>query len=101
LTQVVLDPYVSAAHCSLLRTKRVPGGAAHRYLRELSDRLLAQGPAALNRREQMVLLRNAQTVTDLHERVWHLPESQLSSWWRMAMRHYNTLTDRPLTALYR
>ncbi len=101
LMQVVIDPYVSAAHCSLLRRKRVPEGAAHRYLRGLSDRLLAKGPGALNRREQMILLRNAQTVTDLHERVWRLPEAQLSPWWRMAMRHYNTLTDRPLTALYR
>jgi membrane glycosyltransferase len=101
LTQVVLDPYVNAAHCSLLRAKRTPQGMAHRYLRELSDRLLAKGPAALNRREQMALLRNVQTVTDLHERAWSLPESQLSSWWRMAMRYYNTLTDRPLTALYR
>ncbi len=101
LTQVVLDPYVNAAHCTLLRQKRTPGHAAHRYLRELSDRLLAKGPAALNRREQMFLLRNRQAATDLHERVWNLPESQLSPWWRMAMRHYNTLTDRPLTALYR
>ena len=101
LTQVVMDPYVTAAHCSLLRRKRAPEEAAHRNLRELSDRLLARGPEALNRREQMVLLRNAQAVTDLHERVWSLPESQLSRWWRMAMRHYNTLTDRPLTALYR
>jgi membrane glycosyltransferase len=101
ITQVVLDPYVSAAHCSLLRAKRTPGSAAHRYVRELSDRLLAKGPAALSRREQMVLLRNRQAVEDLHERVWHLPEARLSQWWRMAMRHYNTLTDRPLTALYR
>ena len=101
LTQVVLDPYVNAAHCSLLRIKRAPQGAAGRNLKELSDRLLAQGPAALNRREQMVLLRSRQAVTDLHERVWQLPEAQLSTWWRMAMRHYNTLTDRPLTALYR
>jgi membrane glycosyltransferase len=101
LTQVVLDPYVNAAHCSLLRAKRAPEGAAHRYLRELSDRLLAKGPAALNRREQMVLLRNAETVAGLHDRVWRLPEAQLSQWWSMAMRHYNTLTDRPQTALYR
>jgi membrane glycosyltransferase len=101
ITQVVLDPYVNAAHCSLLRAKQTPGGAAHRYVRELSDRLLAKGPAALSRREQMVVLRNRQAVEDLHERVWLLPEAQLSQWWRMAMRHYNTLTDRPLTALYR
>jgi membrane glycosyltransferase len=101
LTQVALDPYVNAAHCSLLRHKHTPDVAAHRYVRELSDRLLAKGPAALNRREQMILLRNRQAATALHERLWNLPESQLSPWWRMAARHYNTLTDRPLTALYR
>lgn len=101
VTQVVIDPYVNAAHGSLLRAKRGPEGASRRYLRELSDRLLAKGPAALNRREQMILLRNAQAVTDLHERVWRLPEAQLSQWWRLAMRQYNTLMDRPLTALYR
>ncbi len=101
LTQVVLDPYVNAAHGSLLRRKRAVEGAAHGYLKELSDRLLARGPEALNRREQMILLRNAQAMSDLHERVWNLPEAQLSKWWSMAMRHYNTLTDRPLTALYR
>ncbi len=101
VTQVVLDPYVNAAHCSLLRAKRTPEGAAHRYVKELAERLLAKGPGALNRREQMIVLRNRQAMLDLHERVWYLPEAQLSQWWRMAMRHYNTLTDRPLTALYR
>jgi membrane glycosyltransferase len=101
LTQAVIDPHVNAAHCSLLRRKRAPEGAARKYLRELADRLLAKGPAALNRREQMILLRSVQTMADLHERVWRRPEAQLSSWWRMAMRHYNTLSDRPLTALYR
>jgi membrane glycosyltransferase len=101
LTQVVIDPYVNAAHCSLLRRKRAPEGAMYRTLSELTERLLTKGPAVLNRREQMILLRSAPAVTDLHDRVWRLPEAQLSSWWRMSMRHYNTLTDRPLTALYR
>ena len=101
MTQVVIDPYINAAHCSLLRDKQAPGAAAHKHLQELADTLLAKGPAALNRKEQMVLLRNAQAVTDLHERVWCLPEAKLSHWWRMAMRDYNTLQDRPLTALYR
>lgn len=101
LMQVVLDPYVNAAHRSLLRRKL---GARHHvtgHLKELLERILAKGPAALNRREQMAVLMNAEAVGELHYQVWRMPETSLSSWWRLAMRYYNTLTSRPQTALYR
>jgi membrane glycosyltransferase len=84
----------------MLRHRRSPR-ALNRYLKDLVDRLLAKGPDDLNRREQMALLLNAQAVAELHDRIWSVPENQLSSWWKLAMRHYNTLTDRPQTALYR
>lgn len=100
LAQVILDPYISAAHCSLLRQGR-RSRPVNRYLADLQARLLAKGPADLNRREQVALLLNAQAVAELHERVWRLPEAQLASWWKLAMRHYNSLTDQPQTALYR
>jgi len=97
---VLLDPYLNAAHGSLIRHRRTPR-PLNRYLRDLTDRLLAKGPDDLTRREQMALLLNAQAVAELHERIWQLPEAQLSPWWKLAMRHYNILTDRPQTALYR
>ena len=101
LVQVLLDPYLNAAHASILRHRRQAVRPMNRYLKDLSDRLLAKGPAGLNRREQMALLLNANAVATLHDRIWQLPEAQLSSWWKLAMRHYNSLTDRPQTALYR
>jgi membrane glycosyltransferase len=101
LMQVVLDPYVNAAHRSLLRRKAGAEHHANRYLKELQEKLLAKGPASLDRREKMAVLMNAEVVGDLHYQVWRLPESALSSWWRLAMRYYNTLTSRPQTALYR
>jgi membrane glycosyltransferase len=100
LMQVVLDPYVNAAHRSLLRRKPGAGHRANR-LKELQERLLAKGPASLDRREQMAVLMNAEVVGDLHHQVWRIRESALSPWWRLAMRYYNTWTSRPQTALYR
>ena len=67
IMQVLLDPYLNAAHSSLLRKGRLTLRPANRYLKDLADRLLTQGPGDLNRREQMALLLNAQVVADLHD----------------------------------
>ena len=99
--QAVLDPYINTAHVSLLRQKRQHSYPVTDYIVQLQTRLLSQGPAVLNRREQMALLMNAQAMTDLHDRIWSLPEAKLSPWWKMAMRHYNTVAVRPATPLYR
>lgn len=99
--QAVLDPYINAAHVSLLRQKRRQPHAVTDYLHRLQDRVVAKGPADLSHREQMALLMNVDAMTSLHHRVWHEPEAHLAPWWKLAMRHYNTLTDRPQTALYR
>jgi membrane glycosyltransferase len=98
---VVLDPYISAAHVSLLRVKRKLSYPSTAYFHTLSERLLTQGPAALNRRELLALLRNADSMAEVHDQLWMLPDRQLPDWWKMAMRHYNILTGRPRTPLYR
>jgi membrane glycosyltransferase len=101
VAQVVLDPYISAAHVSLLRVKRKLSYPSTAYFHTLSERLLTQGPAALNRRELLALLRNADSMAEVHDQLWMLPDRQLPDWWKMAMRHYNILTGRPRTPLYR
>ncbi|HNX34970.1 MAG TPA: glucans biosynthesis glucosyltransferase MdoH [Kiritimatiellia bacterium] len=101
VAQVVLDPYINAAHVSLLRAKRKLSYPITAYFHKLSERLLKQGPAALNRRELLALLRNADSMTEIHDRLWKTPDRQLPEWWKMAMRHYNILTGRPRTPLYR
>ena len=100
VAQVVLDPYVNAAHVSLLRVKRRLAHKSNDYLVELGRRLLTQGPAALSRRELMALLRNPDMVTRLHDRLWRMPDAKLPPWWAGAMRHYNLLTVLP-SPLYR
>ncbi len=100
LLQAVLDPYVNAAHVSLLRQRQ--GSLAGRaYFAGLRKRLLAEGPANLTPREKMALLRDADSMIWLHEQLWQQPAEQLSEWWRLAMRQYNVLTATPVTALYR
>jgi len=101
VAQVVLDPYINAAHVSLLRVKRKLSYPITAYFKRLSERLLTQGPSALNRREMLALLRNADSVCELHDRLWKTPDGQLPGWWKLAMRHYNLLTGRPRTPLYR
>ncbi len=101
VAQVVLDPYINAAHVSLLRAKRKLSYPITAYFQKLSERLLTQGPSALNRRELLALLRNADSMTGLHDRLWKMPDRQLPDWWKMAMRHYNALTGHPRKPLYR
>jgi len=101
VAQVALDPYINASHVSLLHAKRKLSYPITAYFQKLSERLLTQGPAALNRREMLALLRNADSMTAIHDRLWKMPDRQLPDWWKMAMRHYNVLTGRPRTPLYR
>ena len=101
VAQVSLDPYINAAHVSLLRAKRRVSYPITAYFQKLSERLLTQGPSALNRRELLALLRNADSMSEIHDRLWKMPDRQLPEWWKMAMRHYNVLTGRPRTPLYR
>ena len=108
----VFAPPAAAAEDDAFPTKTIrliipsaPGGSADVIARlitqKLSERLLTQGPAAFNRRELLALLRNADSMTEVHDRLWKMPDRQLPDWWKMAMRHYNVLLGRPRTPLYR
>jgi membrane glycosyltransferase len=101
VAQVLLDPYINAAHVSLLRVKRRLSFPITAYFKKLSDRLLTQGPSALNRRELLALLRNADSMAEAHDRLWTMPDRELPEWWKLAMRHYNVLTGKPRSPLYR
>jgi len=97
--QVVIDPYVNAIHIALLRrhNKRRLDSA---YFSQLQNRVIAEGPDVLSRREQLALLMNPQCMAWLHEQIWILPPEKLASWWMIAMRQYNILESKPQTALY-
>ena len=89
LLQALLAPFANSVHLSLLRRSRVRARHRQAYLASLADRLIAEGPDALNRRETMALLWNADALAALHQRLWSTPEAELHPWWRYAMHHYH------------
>ncbi len=99
--QVVLDPLVNSVHVSLLRQRHKQRGEPGEYYRALEEKVLRDGPGALNRREKLALLLHPVSMARLHRQIWLLPDAKLSPWWTMAMRQYNILTSQPATALYR
>ncbi|MDR0901943.1 MAG: glucans biosynthesis glucosyltransferase MdoH [Opitutaceae bacterium] len=100
LLQAVLDPYVNAVHVSMLR-QRAPGGESRDHFALLRERLLRDGPGALDPREKLSLLLDADSMIRLHRELWRAPAPALAEWWRLAIRQYNVLTAAPITALYR
>ena len=100
LMQVVLDPYINAIHIGLVRRGRTHSRKSERFER-LQTMLLKEGPAALTIREKMAILRHVQTLSELHLKLWLTPYDELSPWWRMAMRNYNTVMKLPPGALHR
>jgi membrane glycosyltransferase len=101
LLQAVLDPYVNATHVSLLRAKDDPPATAAERFESLRQRLIAQGPEALQPRERAALLGDLDSMVTLHETIWATPSQKLSPWWQLALRHYDVVAAPPKTALVR
>ncbi len=98
--QVVIDPYVNAIHIALLRRRNKHRRLDSAYFTQLQNRVVAEGPDVLSRREQMALLLNPECMAWLHEQIWLLPPEKLAPWWMTALRQYNILESKPKTALY-
>lgn len=100
LMQAVLDPYVNAIHIGLVRHGRTHTSTGE-YFERLQDRLLKDGPEALSRREKAAILLHVRTLSSLHHKLWLTPYDNLSPWWSLAMRQYNTFMMHPVSALHR
>jgi membrane glycosyltransferase len=102
LMQAALDPYMNAVHVTLLREKEgVEPDANRDRFGLLRERLIAEGPAALEARDKFALLMDANSMIRLHRELWSRPGTELADWWRRAIRQYNLFTPAPSTALYR
>ena len=86
-------------HVGLLQQRGKADHDLALYYRRLMERVLKDGPASLNRREQMALLMHPRVVADLHARVWLSPDRDLAPWWRVAMTQYNLMAGRPVHLL--
>jgi membrane glycosyltransferase len=95
--QAVLDPYVNAAHVSLLRAKSDPPAATQVRLEELRERLVREGPEALNTRDLMAVLADVDSMVVLHEDIWAAPSLRLAPWWQAAIQHYHVTAPPPQT----
>ena len=101
LLQAVLDPYVNAAHVSLLRAKDEPSGPKTERFDQLRARLIAEGPDALDSRERVALLSDLDSMVTLHETVWATPARQLAPWWQHALGHYEIVAPPATTPFVR
>ena len=101
LMQAVLDPYVNAAHVSLLRAKDDRPLATEQRLAELRRRLVLEGPEELERGEIMALLGDVDSMVTLHEEIWSAPAVRLAPWWQRALQYYQLVALPPQTAFTR
>ncbi|MFT3867505.1 MAG: glucans biosynthesis glucosyltransferase MdoH [Nibricoccus sp.] len=97
LLQAVLDPYVNAAHVSLLRSKDDPPAKSRERFQFLRALLIDEGPQALTHHERLSLLLDAESMHTLHHEIWSLPSSQLADWWKLALQHYAYVAPPPVT----
>lgn len=74
--RAVVDPVANAVHVALARVTR--GETRKRRLRELRERCLRSGPAALSAVELSSLARDRESLAWLHENVWRAAED---SYW--------------------
>jgi membrane glycosyltransferase len=97
LADVVLDPYVNAIHVSLLRENRHnPAyaralsnlGVGQPEVRVLCEKLLAEGPANLQRQEKLLIMSDPDQLPWLHRQAWLRPSATLARWWQNQIRQY-------------
>jgi membrane glycosyltransferase len=92
---------VNAVHVSLLRAKdELPPASEERFV-GLRETLLHEGPAALDPRDRLALLLDADSMNALHDALWSSPAAHLAEWWQLALQHYNLIAPAPVTAFSR
>lgn len=87
-TRAIVDPYVNAVHRCMLRDRPNRAEKITEYFRMTQELLLREGPAALQPREKLALLADADSIDRLHREVWIRPLAELAPWWRDALASY-------------
>lgn len=88
LAQTVLDPRLNALHVSLLRERAHTPIHTHEHLTTLCDKLLQNGPGALQPLEKKILLWDADAMLALHQKLWASPAVRWHEWWQRAFVNY-------------
>lgn len=85
IARAVADPVAHAVHVSLLRKRGRVAPAPASYLESLRQRLLEEGPEALNTRQIFALLWDADSLRWLHRTFWAMPTERMHPWWRKCL----------------
>ncbi|HUC86591.1 MAG TPA: glucans biosynthesis glucosyltransferase MdoH [Candidatus Acidoferrales bacterium] len=88
LARTILDPRLNALHVSILRERPHASLDAHERVTALCDRLLQNGPGALQPREKKILLWDADAMLALHQKLWASPSVCWHEWWQVAFKTY-------------
>jgi membrane glycosyltransferase len=83
--RAAVDPSVNAVRAALARGRRRRRPAIRAARLALLERALAEGAAALSRRERALLLSDPELATELHRRVWQLADRLAALWGRPAL----------------
>lgn len=86
LIQTVGDPMANAVHVSLLRQRAQSVEETAAYLAELRDKLLIEGPDALNAPQKFALLWDAESMFLLHRELWSRSTHRLHECWRQYLK---------------
>ncbi len=79
--QALLSPYVQAVHLSMVRQGSGSGEGPPQPLAELRERLVREGPQALDAHEKARVLWDGETVFWLHQELWARPGAQMHPSW--------------------
>ncbi|HEY5813720.1 MAG TPA: glucans biosynthesis glucosyltransferase MdoH [Terrimicrobiaceae bacterium] len=82
IARAVIDPLTHSVHVALLRQRKGVAGETGEYLERLRQRLIEEGPEALQSTEHFALLWDADSLRWLHHEFWSRPSAKLHPWWR-------------------
>ena len=79
--RVVVDPLAFRQHMTYIPQRSNVPASSRQQRAEWLTRLLADGPSAISNSERLVILEDADLLTQLHTQVWQLPEHQFHEQW--------------------
>lgn len=82
-SRLLLDPAANALHLTLLRQWRRRERETPRHLVEFMNTVYNEGPDALSKAEQYLLLWDVQAVRTLHRRLWEASYHDLPETWKI------------------
>ncbi|MDD5391392.1 MAG: glucans biosynthesis glucosyltransferase MdoH [Thiothrix sp.] len=80
-TRVIVDPLAFKQHMTYIPQRSNVPASTRQQRAEWMVRLLEQGPSAISNSERLVILEDADMLTQLHTQVWQLPETQFHEQW--------------------